>query len=833
MTVHFAPDGLRLQLLGRSRAREAGDASSEESASPSFGRGKAAEASKLEAACVQLLFEGASPAVSLVGLDRLPGRHNFFLGGDPGRWRTDVAAFGRVRYEGLYEGIDLVVREERSRVEYDVLLAPGADLGRLVLRVEGASGPLRIDGEGNLVVPTPLGEVLHLAPKTWEERPEGRVDRASRYRLVEADRFAFEVDGRDPSRPMVVDPGLLWSTYLGGANDDSGFRLVSDGAGGAIVAGSTFSLNFPTTPGAYDPTFNSTSTMSDVFVARLDPSQSGAAQLVWATYIGGSGNDGAYDVGIDPSGSVTVAGFTTSTGLPIPFPTTPGAYDPTSNGGLEAFVSRLSPSGNSLTYSTYLGGFGNDWATNVEVDPSGVVTLLGNTASGGFPTVNAYDPSFNLGRDLFVARLDPSQSGAAQLVWSTYLGGSGNEGFDVLPPSGEATTADLEVDSSGVVTLVGETDSPDFPTTPGAYGTAFSGVRDIVVSRLDPSQAGAAQLVWSTYLGGASFDRARGLEVDASGRATVVGGTTSTDYPVTPGAFKTVYVPNPPCCPFIQEGVLTRLDPSLSGAAQLVWSTFLGGDADFDIGQDLVVDSAGRTTVVGSTASTDFPTTVGAFQTAFGGGTYEAVLVRVDPTGSSLLYSTFFGGSGNEGMSGVAVDDYGVATFAGFTFGPGLPTTPGAYDPTSNGGGDVFLGRMDLLPTGADPYGASTPGCAGILGIGVASMPQVGNAAFAITCTDAPPSSPLGLLGLSPAGLASPVPILGVDLWIDPVGLLLLPAASNGDGYSVIAIPIPNDPSLAGGTEFSQFFWLGPTAPPPCPPLGVSASNALAITVQP
>ncbi len=244
----------------------------------------------------------------------------------------------------------------------------------------------------------------------------------------------------------------------------------------------------------------------------------------------------------------------------------------------------------------------------------------------------------------------------------------------------------------------------------------------------------------------------------------------------------------------------------------------------------VALDAQGAATVAGRAYSTDFPTTPGAFDTSWNAG--DAFVTRLSPTGASLIYSTFLGGTGFDFASALALDAQGAATVAGVTFAD-FPTTPGAFDTTHNGNEDAFVTRLDMLPTGVAAFGRSSPGCTGPLAISVTSMPQVGNAGFALTCGNAPPSAS-GLLALTGGRFANPVILLGAEIWVDPTRVFIqLPANSNNVGGCEVPLPIPNGRGLRGTRLFAQFFWAGPTSPPPCPPRGLSASNALEFTIQP
>jgi hypothetical protein len=639
---------------------------------------------------VRLAFEGAAEDVAITGQQRQPGRYNFFLSSDRSQWRTDVPAYGQVLYRGLYDGVDLRVRDEAGRLEYDLVLAPGADLSQVTVRGEGIDG-LDIDAEGSLVMQTALGPITQKPPIAWYELPSGeRHPVESRFCTFDERTFGFEVPGSDSKHTLVIDPPLEWSTFLGGDdNGDGVWALEVDALGIVTVGGWAFSTDFPTTPGAYDETFNPPYSM---FVARLDPEQVGDDQLLWSTFIGGRGEKLLFDLATDDSGIVTVVGMTTASD----FPTTSGAYDTTHNGAYDAFALRLDPDQvgvDQLLWSTYLGGLLDDWAADVDVNDAGAVIVSGFTFSDSFPTTKgAYDTSFNGGdQDAFVARLDPEQIGDAQLVWSTFLGGTGREGSAFDPLALGTDSMGVVVDDLGVVTVSGGTTSSDFPTTPGAYDTSYNGGGgDGFVSRLS---ADGSTLVWSTYLGGSSGQEPGwALVVDAAGVVTTVGYTWSHNFPTTDGAYDRDHDAS-------NDGFVARLDPSLVGPAQLVYSTFIGG-ASWDPVFDIALDSSGVVTAAGATNSPNFPTTPYAYDPSHNGGD-DGFVFRLSPDGSGaddLLYSTYLGGSNFDAAVSLALHGPDDVIVGGWTQSADFPTTSGAYDEIFPGTQAGFVVKLHLTP---------------------------------------------------------------------------------------------------------------------------------------
>lgn len=630
---------------------------------------------RVKGVAVRMAFEGASEKATLEGEGKQEGRYNYFLGNDRTKWRTEVPGYSSAVYKNLYDGVDLRVREQDGRLEYDVLLAPGADLSQVAIRCEGVK-KLALGKDGSLVMETALGPITQKPPATWYELPSGeRRETQAHYRLIGRYRYGFEMPDLEPELALVIDPGLVWSTFLGGSGDDwPGFNhpILGDSAG-ITVCGRTYSSNFPRTSGAYDTSYNGG---GDGFVARLSADGS---NLIWATFLGGSGDDWVFSMVQDPSGALTMTGATASTN----FPTTPGAYDTSYNGGTDAFVARLNSTGSALIFSTYLGGSGSEpfGATNIGLDNSGNITVAGATASYNFPvTPGAFDTSYNGAGgygygDGFVTRLNPSGSA---LVWSTYLGGSDDEFVEPMTVLG-----------SGDVIVGGGTFSANFPTTPGAYDTSFNGVEDAYFARLNST---GSTLVWSTFLGGSGMEKGF-FALDPSGNIINGCWTQSSDFPVTPGAYDTSFNGS-------QDGVVSCLS---ADGSQLLWSTFVGSNLD-DGFNSVAVQSNGDITVCGFTYSSNFPTTPGAFDTTYNGGA-DAVVTRLNSTGSALVYSTFLGGTRNESPWAMTLDNQGMAVVEGWTLSRNFPVTPNAYDTSWNGGsgtGDVFISRLDLVPLGVE-----------------------------------------------------------------------------------------------------------------------------------
>lgn len=391
---------------------------------------------------VRMKLVGANREARITGLKPLPGTVNHFIGKDPSRWRTNVPTYASVEYRDVYPGVNLVYYGNQRQLEYDFVVAPGADPSVIRLAFEGAD-KLTLDPQGNLILHTAVGEVVQRAPLVYQESSGVRREVSGRY-VLQGRRVGFQVSAYDTTKPLVIDPVLFYSTYLGGGANDDGRAIAVDTAGNAYVAGTTASPNFPTTAGA----LQTTPSGGDLFVTKLNSTGSG---LIYSTYLRSNGGGGVGGIAVDGFGNAYVAGASQSTD----FPTTPGAFQTVYRGGdSDAFVVKLSPTGSALIYSTYLGGQSTDFGFALAVDGGGNAYVTGFTASGDFPIANAVQSACaSAGCGVaFVTKLN--QSGSA-LVYSTYLGGSGN--FD--------NGTGVAVDSSGSAYVTGSTNSSDFPTT--------------------------------------------------------------------------------------------------------------------------------------------------------------------------------------------------------------------------------------------------------------------------------------------------------------------------------------------------------------------------------
>ena len=615
-------------------------------------------------AVVQRAFLGANSAAAMQAEGRQPGVSNYLRGADPGAWRTGVPHYSRVRYRGIYPGVDLVYYGAGQELEYDVVLAAGANPRAIRLAFAGVQG-LRVDGAGNLALRTAAGTLVERAPLAYQLGPHGRTPVAAQIVLRGRDEVGFALAEYDRHRSLVIDPVLRYSTHLGGS--DGGYTvgagIAVDRTGAAYVTGTTFSNTFPTTP---DGLFRTAPRSGDVdaFVTKLSPD---GRRLLYSTYLGGRGYDAGASIAVDRAGAAYVTGATSSRD----FPTTRGAFETTLKGaGGHAFVAKLSPDGRRLLYSTLLGGKGIERGRGVAVDRTGAAYVIGETNSRDFPTTRGAFQAANKGGgyDPFVTKLSPN---GRRLLYSTFLSGSYRDGD---------TGAGIAVDGTGAAYVTGLAGSPDFPTTRGAFqSSSKSGTGSAYVAKLT---ANGRRLLYSTLLGGRGTTLGNGIAVDKAGAAYVTGATSALDFPTTRGAFQTILQPGD------TDAYVTKLSPD---GHQLLYSTLLGGRGT-TLGNGIAVDRAGVAYVTGTTNVTSFPLTRDALPTAHLAGEGHAFVAELAPLGQRLLYATYVGGTGTEKGRGVAVDASGAAYITGETDSHDFPSTPGALQTVSRAGAtDAFI----------------------------------------------------------------------------------------------------------------------------------------------
>lgn len=602
-----------------------------------------------------MAFENARTDVCIEGTEREDARIHYFVGNDKTGWKTGISTYKGIRYKGIYKGIDLQVFGNGKDIEYEFIVHAGGNPGDIRLSYEGIKG-LAVNGAGELVISTPFGDLRESRPYVYQqieevEEVEGRFEIQPTAGQAQAGRFSygFQIAGYNPSYPLVIDPTLSYSTYLGGSGEDYGLATAIDASGNVYITGTTHSSDFP----VLNPYQGAIADDYDVFITKL--SASGNA-LLYSTYLGGTGFDRAYGIAVDTSGSVYLTGETYSSDFPTQNPRQGGLA-----GSNDAFIARLSASGNSLTYATYLGGANEDMGKAIVVDGSGNAYVSGSTRSTDFPTKNPLQATLAGEYDAFIAALSPS---GASLLYSTYLGGSGEDYGDAIV-----------VDGSGNAYLAGSTKSTDFPTsTP--YQAGNGGGWDAVVAKLPAS---GSPLSFSTYIGGGKDDLGYGIAVGGSGNPYIAGKTNSADFPT-----------RQPYQGFL-AGDYDAFAVVLSAAGNaLSYATYVGGSA-FDSAYGIAVDGDGYIYLAGDTTSTDFPTH-NPYQGSMAGN-QDAFMTKIEPSGSSLSDSTYLGGSDYDGGYGIRVDSSANVVVAGYTYSSDFPAQK-AYQAANAGAWDAFIARF-------------------------------------------------------------------------------------------------------------------------------------------
>lgn len=629
-------------------------------------------------AVVRLSFLGANPAPNIRSVAQMPGVVNYVLGNDPAQWRTDVPTYATLRYEQLYPGIDLRYDGEGGRLKGTYLVAPGADPSQIRWHYDGVSD-VQVDGEGNLVATLPTAEagaagkaapaLREAAPIAWQTVNGQQVPVEVRYSIRADNTISFVIGAYDRSLPLVLDPTLDYSTYVGSTGDDEGRSIAVDSTGAIYVIGNTNSVSFP------DSTANNTGGV-DVFVTKLDPQ--GTNHLVYTTFVGGANNDLGTGIAIGSLGSVHITGSTYSNDFPMP--ATP--YDNVLGGEIDAFVATLNSTG-VVTYSSYLGGDQKDFGNGIALDASQNLYLTGRTESSTqFPLTNGRDTSLGGPADAFITKI---AAGGTSILYSTYLGGSRSD-------TGNA----IAVDSAGNAVVTGQTSSLDFPTLGSARPPIFSGgITDAFVSKLSSD---GRLLTYSIYLGGNEFDEGLSVAVDSERRAYVTGTTQSTNFP-TANSYEETFQGR-------SDAFFTRINVSGTG---IEYSTYLGGTSD-DSGQDIVVDDQNAAYIIGSTKSYDFPNKDAVQSTR--NGDIDAFVTKFLPTGSAIEYSTYFGGTIEDYGYGIASRCIGTGVTAkctayitGTAKSRDFPTIEGSWKPNYNGGEfDAFVAQLGPVPTGPRIY---------------------------------------------------------------------------------------------------------------------------------
>jgi hypothetical protein len=637
---------------------------------------------------------GANAKPGFTGMDELPGKSNYFIGNQPGQWHTNIPNYGKVAEHNIYPGIDLVYYGTQRQLEYDFVIAPDASPSKIQIAFEGANN-LHTDANGDLVLSVSGKSDVRLhKPVAYQQMGNEKQLIAANYIVKGKDSVEFGLGEYDASRPLIVDPILSYSTYLGGSGIDAANAIAVAPDNTAFVVGSTFSANFPTIHALQPDEGGGPDFPQDAFVAKISADGS---TLLYSTYLGGANKDFGNGIAVDNSGSAYVTGTTLSPNFPVTtnsFDTLCGAdgkcgasWNPGGFLVTNAFVTKLNPAGSGLVYSTFFGYYENVSGQAIAVDTNGDAFLTGYTTANFTPTVtiappNLPPPPFPISltafqtiygggtTNAFVAKFDATGS---TVLYSSYLGGNT-----------EDAAYGIAVDSNANTYIAGLTYSTNFPTTAGALQSTAGGAGDAFAAKWDLNASGAASLIYSTYIGGSGLDQGNGVAVDSDGNAYVTGLTNSASFGFTPAGFQSA-----------NAGEGDAFVAKLTTTGALSYFTYLGG-THADAGTGIAVDSTGNAYLTGTTVSTDFPTAGAVFQPAYGGGNADSFVAKLDPTGKTLVYSSYLGGTNTELASGIAVDTTGSAYVTGQTCSEDFPLA-NPLQGVPGGNCDAYVAKVSIL----------------------------------------------------------------------------------------------------------------------------------------
>jgi hypothetical protein len=722
---------------------------------------------------LRMKLSGANAAPVALPSDKLPGVVNYLVGRDSRKWRAAIPTYSKIQYLDVYSGIDMVYYGRQNQLEYDFVVNPGADPNKIAFSFEGATA-LAMATTGEVNLDSPAGRLTAQKPQIYQLDGGKRKPVSGNFALRDAHTIGVDVKDYDRTKPLVIDPVLTFSSFLGGTGDDAASGIAVDFQGNSYITGSTTSIDFPTT-GTSLSAAPTTTTIG--FVSKLDPT---GTTLIYSTYLGGSAGDFPSGITVDANGQAYVTGSTRSSDFPVTsataFQTAPG-----SGASFNAFLAKLAADGQSLSYSTYLGGTVDDEATGVAIDATGNAYLTGYASSSNFPVTasNAFQSALNsTNGNAFVARIDTTKSGVTSLVYSTFLGGSSPSSLSSLNSGSFGGDAALyvAVDANQNVYLVGEASSTDFPiTAANAFQTTGNAQNAVFLARLDTNQSGANSLVYSTFLGGTgtSGDLGAGIALDSSANAYITGCAISSDFPVTIAGANSA----------TGKAFVAKFNTNLSGAASLGYSTLLGGSGG-DCGNAIVVDPDGDAYVGGFTFSSDFPVTANALQSTLQSGSASSgFIATLNPDASLLLYATYLGGSGTTSgdfVTALAINLNDNLYIAGTTDSTNFPTTQGSLQSSLNGTTDAFVTQIaGIVPT---PQISSV-------------FPTSGGIGSTVTLTGSAFGNPQGQNMVKFNGIAAPI-----TNWSAGTITARVPSGLNPGTATVI---VNGNPSSSNGVQFT------------------------------
>jgi hypothetical protein len=630
---------------------------------------------------------GNNTAVKTQGKQKQDGYYNYFLGNDHSKHASNVGLYKEALVKDVYTGVDMRYYFEKGLLRYDYIVHPGADPSQIRFNIEG-SDKTYLNDKGELVFTTCFGEVKNAELYSYQNQDnqpsiKGKKQVAAKFTKQTNGLWTITLGAYNKNQTLIIDP-LVYSTYIGGIGTyDIGHSIALDSSANAYMTGETNSIpDYDITAGAFQTTYGGGS--KDVFVTKLNAS---GTALIYSTYIGGSGEDYGYSIALDASANVYITGVTNSTNYDI----NAGAFQSTFGGGNgDVFVTKLNAFGTALIYSTYIGGSAGETGTSIAIDASDNAYITGRTLSTDYDiTAGAFQTTFGGGIDAFITKLNAS---GTALIYSTYIGGGGGLGYDY----GHS----VALDSSANAYITGSTYCSDYPITAGAFQTTLEGNTDAFVTKINTS---GTALIYSTYIGGSSDESSFSIALDASYNTYITGATSSTNYDITVGAFQTTYGGGN------YDAFVTKLNTS---GNTLIYSTYIGGSDDdyfFLYPPSIALDASAHAYITGSTSSTDYDITAGAFQTTYGGGNNDVFVTKLNDSGTALIYSTYIGGSGDENGLSIALDTSanvyitGVASLYYPITAGAFQTTHGSTNTPGGVGGDVFVSKLNLSSVASNP----------------------------------------------------------------------------------------------------------------------------------
>ncbi len=642
------------------------------------------------AAKVRLELKGGSRTPAIEPLELQRAHTNYLIGNQRNRWKTNVPQYGRVRYRGAYPGIDLVYYGTGGRLEYDFVIAPGADPGRIRIRFNGADS-VRLAEDGSLAIALGQRKILQPKPTVYQDTPAGRRHVDANYVLASSGEVRFRLGNYDRRAPLVIDPVLVYAGYFGGSVYDAPTGVAVDPDGSIWLTGTTFS-QFEL-PVQNEPYRGTVGPKYDAFIAKMTAPTSGPPTLLYFTYLGGTDFEYGGQILVGPDGMVYVTGMTTS----ADFPVTSNAFSKKLGGAnnkgdvfnQDAFIAKINPAAaaaaDSLVFSSFIGGSKLDAPTALYLAPNGTLLVAGFGASDDIDPITqpTVQPNNRGGTDGWVYKIDPNGADGATNLYSSYFGGNST---DVATGVGS--------DASGAIYLTGYTFSSDLPIAGNAYQATLDGFGRNFLAKFDLTKTGLDALVYGSYFGGGLLDVAQAMKMDAAGGIWIAGYTMSSDFPVTPNAFRTTYPGG------ASDIFLSRLDLSLPPEQALTYSTYFGGSGA-DVCYGILLLGGGKVALTGYTVSNDLPL-MGA--PGFGqarslmADAFVAILDTNVPGVGALTFGTYFGGSNNDVGLAMATDAAGNLYATGYSQSGDLPVTDGSTKQSPFGSTSGFLLRMDKQP---------------------------------------------------------------------------------------------------------------------------------------